>query len=279
MSGTLDLEGQRVWVVGAGGGGIGTAMCSELSRAGAHVIAIDRDEAALAPTLDACPGPVSVEVLDAGDRDELLAMAARCKSAHGPPTGLVNVVGGLPRDRWGRIAELADEAFDAVMQLNLRCAWNASRVFARERIDAGGGGAIVQLTSIAALQAMPFGAAYAAAKAALISLTRTMALEWGPHGVRVNALAAGSVRVPRSDEDEPSRDAAVIPLGRRGQPGDIAGAARFLLSELAGWVTGQVLVVDGGASIRPGYLDEDSLPVFVSDPEFRAGLLEDRFGD
>ena len=77
MNGTLDLEGQRVWVVGAGGGGIGTAVCGDLSGAGAHVVAIDRDEEALGPTLDVCPGPVSAEVLDAGEPDALLRLARR----------------------------------------------------------------------------------------------------------------------------------------------------------------------------------------------------------
>lgn len=276
MKGQVVLEGQRVWVIGAGGGGIGTAMCRELTAAGADVVAVDRDEAALEPTLAACSGPGRLipDVTDALDPEGLAAMAERCRSALGPPTGLVNVVGGLARSRWGSITELPRETFDAVLDLNLRCAWNTSRLFARERIGAGGGGGIVQLTSIAALQGMPFGAVYAAAKAALISLTRTMALEWGSHGIRVNALAAGSIRVPRSDEDEPRRDAAAIPLGRRGTPEDVSGAALFLLSDAAAWVTGQVLVVDGGASILPAYLDEEGLPVFVTDPELRARLQQ-----
>lgn len=275
MSGRLGIEGQLIWVIGAGGGGIGTAMCREFTAAGAHVVAVDRDEGALAATVDACEGPgrLTLEVADALEPEELAAMAGRLRGASGPPTGLVNVVGGLARDRWGAIQDVPKETFDAVFDLNLRCAWNTSRLFARERVQSGGGGSIVQLSSIAALQAMPFGAVYAAAKAALLSLTRTMALEWGGDGIRVNALAAGSVRVPRSDAPEPESDAVVIPLGRRGQPSDLSGAALFLLSGLSQWMTGQVLVIDGGASVLPAYLDGDGIPVFVSDSSLRSRLV------
>jgi NAD(P)-dependent dehydrogenase (short-subunit alcohol dehydrogenase family) len=92
----------------------------------------------------------------------------------------------------------------------------------------------------------------------------------------VNAVAPGTVRTPRNqvdgeDEDSPAERAA-IPLGRRGEPDDIAGAVVFLLSDLAGFVSGQVLSVDGGSSVRPSYLDDEDLPVFVRDPGLRARL-------
>src|SRR5205823_6478672 len=131
------------------------------------------------------------------------------------------------------------------------------------------------LASIAAVSALPFGAAYAAAKAGLLALTRTQAVEWGPHGVRVNAIAAGTVRTPKNagytGDDDP-RDDASVPLRRRGVPDDVAGAALFLVSDLASFVTGHTLVVDGGASVRPAFLDDDDLPVFVRDATLRARL-------
>jgi NAD(P)-dependent dehydrogenase (short-subunit alcohol dehydrogenase family) len=131
----------------------------------------------------------------------------------------------------------------------------------------------VQIASIAALEGMPFGAGYAASKAALLSLTRTMALEWGGYGLRVNAVAPGSVRVPRNGAAEDlEHERRAIPLGRRGHPEDIAGAVLFLLSDLSRWITGQVLAVDGGASVRPSYLDDDGLPVFVRDEALRRRL-------
>jgi NAD(P)-dependent dehydrogenase (short-subunit alcohol dehydrogenase family) len=118
---------------------------------------------------------------------------------------------------------------------------------------------------------MPFGAPYAAAKAAILAFVRTAALELGPHGVRVNAVAPGTVRASGVDTPE-EQDA--IPLRRRGVPDDIAGAVLYLLSEVAGFVTGHTLVVDGGSSARPSFLDDADLPVFVHDAGLRARLLQ-----
>jgi NAD(P)-dependent dehydrogenase (short-subunit alcohol dehydrogenase family) len=124
---------------------------------------------------------------------------------------------------------------------------------------------------------MPYGAAYAAAKAGMVTLARTAALELGRSGVRVNAVAAGTVRTPRnkaqSASDDTAAERSAIPLERRGRPDDIAGAVLFLISELSGFVSGQVLAVDGGSSARPSFLDAENLPVFMHDPELRARLL------
>ncbi len=278
----LGLAGRRIWVVGAGGGGIGTAVATELARAGAHVSGLDRDADALEATIAACAeaegagGTFSPHVLDATDRAAFERFAQAEASATRAPDGLVNIVGGLGRDQFGPIVETPDPTFDAVLRLNLRPAWLASQAFARlhlARRNEGARGSIVHLASIVALQAMPFGATYAMAKAALISLARSQALEWGRRGIRVNTIAAGTIRTPRAGYAQSAQDRRVIPLGRRGDAQDISGTALFLLSDLADWVTGQVIAVDGGASIKPAYLDDDGLPVFVDDDEMRRKLF------
>jgi len=257
----LGLVDRTIVVVGAGGGGIGTAIACELARAGAHVTAVDVDRARLDLAVSAVAsagGHCTPEVVDARDGDAVDSLFDRADAGRGL-FGLVNVVGGLPLDRWDRLLETPEDTLDAVLDTNVRVA---------------GEGAIVQIASIAAFHGMAYGAAYAASKAALISLARTMALEWGPFGIRVNCVAPGTVRAPGGGAtDDAERDRATLPLGRRGDPEDIAGAVVFLVSDLARWVTGQVLAVDGGASAKPSYVDASGLPVFVTEPGLRS-----RFG-
>ena len=135
-------------------------------------------------------------------------------------------------------------------------------------------GSIVHIASIAALGALPYGAAYAVAKAGMLALMRTQAVEWGPRGVRVNAIAPGSVATPGADTYSPDASADHrVPLRRRAEPDDIASAALYLLSDLSSFVTGHTLTVDGGASVRPAYLDDTDLPVFVQDSGLRPRLV------
>jgi 3-oxoacyl-[acyl-carrier protein] reductase len=276
----LGLTGHRVVIAGAGGGGIGTAVCRLLVEAGAVVVALDNDANRLALSeraMDEAGGHYQSFVVDVRDADDVAAAVAEAAEAN-PLYGLVHVAGGLFPGQWSALRQTAPETFDAVVDLNLRSAFLTTRAVGNRLVEQGTGGSIVHLTSIAALSAMPFGAAYAAAKAGMIALTRTAALELGRSGIRVNAVAAGSVRTPRnttqSSSDDAPADLPAIPLGRRGQPEDIAGAVLFLLSGLSGFVSGQVLAVDGGSSARPSYLDDDNLPVFVRDPEIRARLLD-----
>jgi NAD(P)-dependent dehydrogenase (short-subunit alcohol dehydrogenase family) len=273
----IGLTDRTVWVVGAGGGGIGTAVAAELVGAGAHVVGLDRDPEALEATEAACTGATGRfegQVLDATDRAAMESFVSARRAEGKLASGLVNIVGGLGRDQFGSIQTTPDETFDAVLRLNLRPAWLSSQLWAGACIASGRPGSLVQLASIAALQGMPFGAPYALAKAALISLARTQALEWGPHGIRVNTVAAGTIRTPRATSSDDERDRRVLPLGRRGTPRDIAGGVLFLLSDLAEWVTGQVLAVDGGVSVKPAYLGDDGLPVFVEDADLRERLFE-----
>jgi NAD(P)-dependent dehydrogenase (short-subunit alcohol dehydrogenase family) len=275
----LGLRGKAVVVAGAGGGGIGTAICRMLAEAGVAVGAIDlgREQLVAAEqAVAAVDGRIVSLVADLREPDQVARAVGEAAAALGPLHGLVHVAGGL-LNRWGSVLTTPPETFDDIVRLNLNSPFLSSQAVAARLAEQGTPGSIVHITSLAALASMPFGAAYGAAKAALIALTRTEALEWGRRGIRVNAVACGTIRTPRSDTHAPAAsdtdaECDAIPLGRRGVPDDIAGAVLFLLSDLAAFVSGHVLVVDGASSVKPSYLDADNLPVFVHDDALRDRL-------
>lgn len=284
----IDLTGQLHVVAGAGGGGIGTSTCLLLAKAGATVLAVDKTDlgcASAAEALDAHGPRHRVVQADLADETALTAALADISVEAGPVRGLVNVVGGITSQELIAPLLTADamDIFDRLMRFNTVPTLAASRTVARAMVGHRQGGSIVNIASAAGIAGMPFGAGYAAAKAALINLTRTMAAEWGAAAVRVNAIAPGSIATAKlgrqrfdSGTDEKDRAAkAVVPLGRRGLPDDIAGVALFLLSDLAAYVSGQVIAVDGGMLARPPYNDADGLPVFMTDPALRDRLLGD----
>jgi NAD(P)-dependent dehydrogenase (short-subunit alcohol dehydrogenase family) len=275
----LDMTGRTVVVAGAGGGGIGTSVSGMLARAGATVIGIDNRVEALADFSAATSGASGRDhqAVVADLRDPAAVENAVAAAGDGL-YGLVHVAGGMWPPQWAGLMDMDPEVFDTVVELNLRTMMLTSTAVARRLRALGRPGSVVALASVAGLSAMPFGAPYSASKAALMSLVRTAALEWGPLGIRVNAVAPGTVRTPKSLHGNPNpppdspAELAAVPLGRRGHADDIAGAVLFLLSDLAKWITGQVLAVDGGSSARPSFLDDDNIPVFVRDEALRARL-------
>jgi NAD(P)-dependent dehydrogenase (short-subunit alcohol dehydrogenase family) len=278
MADVWGLDGKVVVVVGAGGGGIGTSICRHLGGAGATVVAVDVDADKLRVATDQL-GEAGVEhlgvVADGRDRHAVHDVVERA-SALGPLHGGVQVAGGIWPPQWAPFAS-EDPGFDDVMALNLGVTVNATRALGTKLVEQGQGGAIVHIATVAALNAMPYASAYAAAKAAVLSLTRSLAVEWGRDGIRVNAVAPGSIATPKSAStrkpgDTDGDDLLVIPMRRRGTGDDIGAATLFLMSELAGYVTGQCLAVDGGTSVRPTVNDADELPVFVHNAELRARL-------
>jgi len=266
--------------MGAGGGGIGTAVCRHLGRAGAQIVAVDIDAGKLAVCTDELTAAgVSHVGLIADGRDRgVFAGIVDAACELGPLRGCVPVAGGMWPPQWAPFAS-DDEFFDDVVDLNFGSTVNTVRAVGRRLVEQGQGGSIVNIATVSALNAMPYGSAYAAAKAAVLSLTRSLAVEWGARDIRVNAVAPGSIATPKSASnrkpgDTDGTDLEVIPMRRRGTSDDIAAAVLFMISELAGYVTGQVLCVDGGTSVRPTVNDRDELPVFVHNEELRARLRD-----
>ncbi len=246
----LRLDGRGFIVVGAGQG-IGRQTTHALAQAGARVFCIDND-AALASEIAAEVGGVA-HVADARDRDSVEQAVAAASTSLGRLDGLVDIVGMA---RYVTLLETSDDDFDWTFGMVLRHAFLFSQVAGRV-MAASGGGSQVFVASVSGLTSAPRHAAYGAAKAALMSWVRTLAVELGPQGVRANAVAPGMVWTPRISkyvgEKGKKLNEENTPLGRVAVPKDIASAILFLCSDLASYVTGQTLVVDGGVASKFPY--------------------------
>ena len=265
---TLDLSGGTALVVGGAGGGIGSAVTLALADAGAelHIVTYDRDHAEeVIEEGKGLRGSIQPHIADVTDETTFSAVLNHILDAQDPVKFLVNVVGGVGVTDWSRTKDCEMDTFDRILSRNLRYALVSCREVASSLIEQSSPGAIVNISSIAA-RAIPLLAGYGAAKAGLESMSRTMAAEWGQHGIRVNAVAAGTVKTPRAGQGDVQEVAQRIPLQRRGEPADIANAVLFLLSKKASYITGQTLTVDGGSTLGAS---GDSLPDVVTNPAVR----------
>ncbi len=262
-AGWLDLAGRVCAVTGAGSG-IGAAIAEGLAAVGALVALLDRDAAAVravAGRLQAGGAHCRAYVVDVADEAAVAVTAAKVREDFGPCWGVVNNAGLL---RPGALADIALEEWNRVLSINLTGYLLVGREFARQMRE-GGGGALVHIASISGHHPQARSGAYSASKAGVLLTSRQMAVEWGPEGIRSNAVCPGMVRTPLSAKfyEEPgfeARRAAVTASRRIGEPTDIANAAIFLLSPRAGYVNGAELMVDGGMDDmlmdlvpRPGY--------------------------
>jgi NAD(P)-dependent dehydrogenase (short-subunit alcohol dehydrogenase family) len=248
-AGQLRLDGRGFVVVGAGQG-IGRQTAHALAAVGARVVCADLEPAradAVAAEVGGVPWAGDVRIRAAVER-----LVAESTQALGRIDGLVDIVGMA---RFADFLDLSDDDWDWSFDMVLRHAFLVAQLGGRAMAD--GGGVMVFVASVSALTSAPRHAAYGAAKAGLVSLVRTAAVELGPRGVRVNAVAPGAVWTPRVaqvlGEEGRTRNAANAPLRRVAEPADIAGAILFLASDLSRYVTGQTLVVDGGVGQKFPY--------------------------
>lgn len=254
-SAALDFTGRVVAVTG-GTRGIGRGIATTFLDAGAEVMVCGRH----APDdLPASSGRQAGFVeADVRQPDQAAAMVEGVRRQHGRLDVLVNNAGGSPTMP---AAEASPSFFTAVVSLNLLapffCA-QAANALMQEQED---GGSILNIASVSALRPSPGTAAYGAAKAGLVNLTRTLAVEWAPR-VRVNCVVAGLVATEASTDhyggaEGLARVAATVPAGRLGTPQDVAGVCLFLASPLAGYVSGAAVEAHGGGE-RPAFLDAAS---------------------
>lgn len=243
---------ERVAMVTGGGAGIGRACAQLLARLGADICLVDKDREAAHALEQSIRSFGRRAIAVVGDvREEATAAAAieKTMATLGRLDFLVNNVGGMFQ---AAASDITAGGWSAVLRLNLDSTFFFSRA-AAPAMRSSGGGSIVNIASVAGIAASPSAAHYGAAKAAVVNLTRTLALEWAPD-IRVNCVAPDFILTEGTDRlmthDDRERIANLIPLARLGTPEDVAGAVAFLVSPLAAFITGHTLVVDGGSLYR-----------------------------
>jgi 3-oxoacyl-[acyl-carrier protein] reductase len=247
----LGLTGKHA-IVWGGGFGMGERTSIRLAQAGARVAVVDlvkeRAEKIAGELNDQGAEAVAFQA-DVRSEDSVESTLAAAEAAFGPVDVMATVIGlGV----WDQIVDMTLDKFNEAIALNLTSFFLPARAVGRSLLKSGKPGAIACVSSVSGLTSAPNHAGYGAAKAGMINLVRTMADEWGPYGIRVNAAMPGSAATPRltlNEEGQAKMNEAMrakIPLGRAATPDELAKAILFLLSDLASYVTGHNLHVDGG---------------------------------
>jgi meso-butanediol dehydrogenase / (S,S)-butanediol dehydrogenase / diacetyl reductase len=247
------LEGERAVITG-GGSGIGRATCRRMAREGAQVAVLDLDEAAAGTVAEAIGG--FAFGVDVGDPDDVVRAIDAAAAALGGLSVLFNNAG---TSAFGRLHEIDPTEWDRVLRVNLTGVYAGFRA-AVPHLRANGGGSIVSTASISGTRPAAGEGPYAASKAAVAALTASAALEYAPT-IRVNAVSPGMIRTTMTAPmfevftDQQERFERDTPMGRVGEPEDIADVVVFLCSDLARFITGQNIVVDGGLTLHGSGVD------------------------
>lgn len=246
------VEGKRAIVTGAGSG-IGEAIAQQLAREGAEVALVGRDEAKLRQTLARIEGKAHVYAADISSDHDVTALQQRIGERFGTVDILVNNAGTIMRNE--NMLETTDDSWKSFMNVNLLGPLRMCRAFVPFMIRQGKG-AIVNVASQLSVVSAPGYATYSTAKGGIVSFTRSLAIDYGGHGIRANCVSPGVVETPMAYVGRDNFDAVkqsiadAHPLKRIGRPEDVAYAVLYLASDESGWVTGTNLLVDGGYTAR-----------------------------
>ena len=247
---------ERVCIVTGGAQGIGEACCRRFALEQAHVVIADTDEVRGAALADAL-GAIFVHC-DVGDKQQVDALVARTLRAYGRIDVLVNNAGIF---KAAEFLDIAEADFDAVLRVNLKGSFLVGQAVARVMASAAGRpgvggttlrGSIINMSSVNGVLAIPTIASYNVSKGGINQLTRVMALSLAAHGVRVNAVAPGTIATELAanavltSDDAKARIMSRTPMGRLGLPSEIADTVAYLASDAASYMTGEIVVVDGG---------------------------------
>jgi len=249
----MQLE-EKVVVVTGGGRGLGRAYCEAMAREGAAVVAGDiRDTGETVATIEAAGGHAIGVKLDVADMNSCQVLADRAVEAFGRIDVLVNNAALYGDISGGRFDQLGEDQWDRVMAVNVKGIWNCCKACVPS-MRQGGGGSIVNISSLAATYGMPFALDYATSKAAVIGMTRSLARELGRDWIRVNAVGPSAVLTEGTDEfmgEKRDKALQVIAAGQALQSNlttdDMVGTIIFLASDAAKFITGQTVMVDGGS--------------------------------
>ncbi len=246
----FDLTGKKAVVTG-GGKGLGLAITAALIKAGADVYITGRDEVALQQTVADLGNKCSYVVFDLANLAGIPEFVGQLEKTFGAVDILVNNAGiNLKKE----LTEVTDEDFDRIIKTNQYAVFAVTREFAKKMVPRGKG-VVIMISSMASQYGLPKVIAYSASKSAIEGMTRAMAVELSPLGIRVNCIAPGFIETAMSAKalnNDPERKQKVLsrtPMAKLGQPSDIGNAAVYLSSDEAGYVTGVVLPIDGGNSI------------------------------